>query len=70
MMDPTVPQNAGKANTVGVRGTDVAFGTPAFVADFKKYVAGKNISYVAKVGGGGYICVRSTCLYAFLDTYV
>ncbi|KAI8473456.1 MAG: periplasmic binding protein-like I [Monoraphidium minutum] len=48
MMDPTVAATAGKANTVGVRGSDVSYGTPAFVADFKKFTAGKNISYVAK----------------------
>ncbi|KIY99865.1 hypothetical protein MNEG_8097 [Monoraphidium neglectum] len=45
MMDPTVAETAGKANTLGVRGSDVSYGSPSFVADFKKFTAGTNISY-------------------------
>lgn len=48
MMDPTVAEAAGKANAVGIRGTDVSFGTPAFVKAFNAHVAGKDINYVAK----------------------
>lgn len=48
MMDPTVATVAGKDVTAGIQGSDVAFGTPAFVAAFKDYTKGKGISYVAK----------------------
>lgn len=48
MMDPTVAATTGPAVTLGIRGSDVSFGTPEFQAAFKDYVQGKNISYVAK----------------------
>ncbi|KIZ04521.1 hypothetical protein MNEG_3430 [Monoraphidium neglectum] len=48
LMDATVPLRIGAALAKGVRGSDVTFGSPAFVAAFKTYTAGKNISYVPK----------------------
>ena len=49
-MDPTVAALAGPGVMEGVRGSDVAFGDPAFVAAFQDYAKakGRNASYVAK----------------------
>jgi ABC-type branched-subunit amino acid transport system substrate-binding protein len=48
MMDPSLAAAAGAAMTAGIKGSDVSFGTPKFVAAFNEFVKGKNISYVAK----------------------
>lgn len=50
VMDPSVAAIAGDAAT-GVQGTDVSFGSPEFVAAWRRYTARRNISYLAKVRG-------------------
>lgn len=58
-MDATIAKLAGPAATLGVRGSDVSYGSPEFVADFKEFTRGKNISYNSKVCWlwvGGFRC--------------
>ena len=47
-MDAAVAKVAGPENAVGVRGSDVSFGSPDFVAAFKEYTKGKGIPYSSK----------------------
>ena len=48
-MDPTVAKLVGAGVMAGVRGSNVALGDPAFVADFKDFAKakGRNVSYVS-----------------------
>ncbi len=48
VMDAAVAKAAGAANTLGVRGSDVSFGSPEFVAAFKEFTKGKGIPYSSK----------------------
>jgi branched-chain amino acid transport system substrate-binding protein len=48
MMDASVAKAAGLGAALGVRGSDVSFGSPDFVAAFKDFTAGKGIEYNAK----------------------
>jgi ABC-type branched-subunit amino acid transport system substrate-binding protein len=48
LMDGTVPALIGAAAAAGVRGSEVAPGSPEFQAAFQEFTAGRNISFVAK----------------------
>jgi hypothetical protein len=50
MMDPSVASAAGPALTSGIKGSDVSFGTPKFVATFNEYVKGKSESGLGACG--------------------
>jgi branched-chain amino acid transport system substrate-binding protein len=48
LMDAQVAKAAGAANALGVRGSDVSFGSPEFVEAFNEFTKGKGIEYNAK----------------------
>jgi hypothetical protein len=48
LMDATLAARAGPAAVAGVRGSDVAFGSPEFISAFGKFTAGTGIEYTPK----------------------